>query len=512
MINSKFKIDFPLLLLSLLPFALVIGPLIAEIIINSLIIIFLFNSIKNKNFFIFRSKIFIFFLLFYIYLIINLFLSDFFQQSGLNIFAYIRFILFPMAIYFILEKNQKNIKIVFIFLSLTILIIIFDGYYQFIFDKNLLGYEKYRVDRISGFFKDDLILGSFLSRLLPLFIGLTLFFKNDLKFTTFNLVIFLSAFILIFLSGERAAFFTSLITLFIISIQIKSFPYLRLFLSLIVISSVSILILNNATVFDRYVDQTKKHILGLPNDLDKDSRKILPYYMPMFETSFKMFKENKILGMGPKSFRYLCDDKRFVSYFDTIQSIDNTVIKIKKNWKEKRQFKPEGFYVEEGDIIKKKDKIFAYRFDDNNKIHVYLSDKEGEIKKIYKKKRYQANDIIMDIIPQSSPDKEYFFKNSCNTHPHNFYIQILAEIGLIGFFFIFGIFTYLFYLLLKNLLYKYFKKKNLFSDSELCILIGLFMALWPLTTNGNFFNNWINLISFYQLGFLFYFFNIKIKK
>ena len=214
-----------------------------------------------------------------------------------------------------------------------------DGYYQFIFDKNLLGYEKYRVDRISGFFKDDLILGSFLSRLLPLFIGLTLFFKNDLKFTTFNLVIFLSA--------------------------------------LIVISSVSILILNNATVFDRYVDQTKKHILGLSNDLDKDSRKILPYYMPMFETSFKMFKENKILGMGPKSFRYLCDDKRFVSYFDTIQSIDNTVIKIKKNWKEKRQFKPQGFYVEEGDIIKKKDKIFAYRFDDNKKIHVYLSDKEG---------------------------------------------------------------------------------------------------------------------------------------
>ena len=118
----------------------------------------------------------------------------------------------------------------------------------------------------------------------------------------------------------------------------------------------------------------------------------------------------------------------------------------------------------------------------------------------------------MDIIPQSSPDKEYFFNISCNTHPHNFYIQILAEIGLIGFVFIFGIFTYLFYLLLKNLLYKYFKKKNLFSDSELCILIGLFMALWPLTTNGNFFNNWINLISFYQLGFLFYFFNIKIKK
>ena len=512
MINLKYKIDFPLLLLSLLPFAFVIGPLIAEIIINSLIIVFLFNSIKNKNFFIFRNKVFIFFLLFYFYLIINLFLSDFFQQSGLNILTYIRFILFPMAIYFILKKNDKNIKFVFIFLSLTILIVVFDGYYQFIFDKNLLGYEKYRVDRISGFFKDDLILGSFLSRLLPLFIGLTLFFRNDLKLTTFNLAIFLSAFILIFLSGERAAFFTSLLTLFIISIQIKSFPYLRLFMSFILILSVSILIFNNATVFDRYINQTKKQILGYSNDLDKDFKKILPNYMPMFETSFKMFKENKLLGMGPKSFRYLCDDKRFVSYFDSIQYIDNTVIKIKKSWKEKRYLKLDRFYVKEGDIINKKDEIFSYRFDGDDKIHIYLSDKEGEIKKIYNKKRYRATDVILDIIPKSSPDKEYFFYNSCNTHPHNFYIQILAEIGLIGFIFIFGMFMYLFYLLIKNLFYKYFKKENLFSDSEICILIGLFVVLWPLTTNGNFFNNWINLISFYQLGFLFYFFNIKIKK
>ena len=76
MIDSKFKIDFSLLLLSFLPFALVIGPLITEIVINSLILIFLFHSIKNKDFFIFKNKIFIFFLLFYTYLIINLLLSN----------------------------------------------------------------------------------------------------------------------------------------------------------------------------------------------------------------------------------------------------------------------------------------------------------------------------------------------------------------------------------------------------------------------------------------------------
>ena len=509
MTNSKFIIYFPTLILSLLPLGFIIGPLIAEILINCLILLFLLNVIKNKNFSIFKNRIFIFFFIFYIYLIINLLLSDFLKQSGLNVFAYIRFILFPFAIYSILEKNEKNIKFVFISLSLTILIVVMDGYYQFVFDKNLLGYEKYRVDRISGFFKEDLVLGSFLSRLIPLFIGITLFFKNELKLTALNLTIFLLAFILIFLSGERAAFLTSLITIFIIIIQINSFRYLRLFFCLILILSISTITLINPTIFDRYITQTKNQILGGSNKLDNDFSKILPNYMPMFKTSIKMFKENKLLGMGPKSFRYLCDDKRFISYFSQIYYTDNTIIKIENSWKEKRYINPEKFYIKEGNIVNKNDKIFSYKFDNDNKTYIFVSDKEGKIKKIYKKKRYQQFDVVLDIVPQSSPERQYFYKNSCNTHPHNFYIQILAEIGLIGFVFIFGIFAYLFYLLIKNLFYKYFKKKNLFSDSEVCILIGLFMVLWPLTTNGNFFNNWINLISFYPLGFFFYFFNKK---
>ena len=41
-----------------------------------------------------------------------------------------------------------------------------------------------------------------------------------------------------------------------------------------------------------------------------------------------------------------------------------------------------------------------------------------------------------------------------------------------------------------------------FKDIELCIITGFFLFLWPITTNGNFFNNWINLISFYPVGIL----------
>ena len=49
------------------------------------------------------------------------------------------------------------------------------------------------------------------------------------------------------------------------------------------------------------------------------------------------------------------------------------------------------------------------------------------------------------------------------------------------------------------------------SDSELCLLVGFFLVLWPLTTNGNFFNNWINLMNFYPLGIYLFLRNERIN-
>ena len=127
------------------------------------------------------------------------------------------------------------------------------------------------------------------------------------------------------------------------------------------------------------------------------------------------------------------------------------------------------------------------------------------IKELYIKDRYIAGDVILKLDPQQSPDQTIEKVSACNTHPHNFYFQLLAETGFLGFVYIFSIFLFISFLLIKNFIFYIFNSSKKVSDSELCILVGFFLVLWPLTTNGNFFNNWLNLINFYPLGIYLFF-------
>ena len=65
----------------------------------------------------------------------------------------------------------------------------------------------------------------------------------------------------------------------------------------------------------------------------------LRYYKPMFKTSWKMFQDNKLIGQGPKTYRYYCDNEKFVSYYPNKIEIDNTEIKLNSHSKKEEIFK-----------------------------------------------------------------------------------------------------------------------------------------------------------------------------
>jgi len=103
-----------------------------------------------------------------------------------------------------------------------------------------------------------------------------------------------------------------------------------------------------------------------------------------------------------------------------------------------------------------------------------------------------------------SKEENFVADNSCTTHPHNFYAQILAETGLVGFLFLLTIFLYILLLFLKNFYFQIKYKKQLISDLGLCLLSSYFITLFPILPSGNFFNNWLSIIIYYPLGFLIY--------
>ena len=95
--------------------------------------------------------------------------------------------------------------------------------------------------------------------------------------------------------------------------------------------------------------------------------------------------------------------------------------------------------------------------------------------------------------------------NSCSTHPHNTYIQVLAETGIVGLIFFLTIIFYLISISLRHLYQFNFVKKNyknyLLSDYQICLIGCFFLTLWPFIPTLNFFNNWISIIYYLPVGF-----------
>tara|TARA_B100001059_G_scaffold117607_1_gene117858 strand:+ start:295 stop:1599 length:1305 start_codon:yes stop_codon:yes gene_type:complete len=107
---------------------------------------------------------------------------------------------------------------------------------------------------------------------------------------------------------------------------------------------------------------------------------------------------------------------------------------------------------------------------------------------------------------------EYKHKTrSCNTHPHNFYFQTLAELGIFGFGFLVIFFLYLVSIYLRKVPFiKRLNKINELPFDYFLYPIILTVNWWPLIPHMSFYNNWNNVLIMLPLGFFMrYFFGNK---
>ena len=101
------------------------------------------------------------------------------------------------------------------------------------------------------------------------------------------------------------------------------------------------------------------------------------------------------------------------------------------------------------------------------------------------------------------PKYEYkTFEGSCSTHPHNFYIQIFAELGIVGFLFLTTFFLYLLFINLRQFVFLIRSKNdNFISFDSFIFPILLFIYWWPIIPHMSFYNNWNNILMMLPLGF-----------
>lgn len=403
-----------LFLLVILPPALLTGPAIPDITLSLISLIFLIKFFQQKMWFYFKNKFVIGFIAFYVLILISGLQSfdpllTLVTESGIIFFF--RYLFFILAIHFLCSTEKNTIRYFSISLILTVILVTIDGYIQWITGQNIFGWKKLFIPyaRLTGLFQDEPIIGHFLATLAPLAFVLSYSQFSDKKYFPFLAIIFfIFVEVLIFGSGERMAFLNIIFFTIGIILLIKNFQRIRIigfFISFIAILLIGI-----------FVPETKNRIQQTVDQVSSTTIPFLPYsphHETHYVTAFKMFEDRPLFGQGPKSFRYLCDNKKF--------------------------------------------------------LHTH------EI-----------------------------FKNGCATHPHNFYFQMLSELGILSFILLV---TY-FLLHAKNLIYFYHQrqKKNYAIPDHLILLnLLIFINFWPLIPHKDFFNNWSIILTILPIGFLLYY-------
>ena len=93
---------------------------------------------------------------------------------------------------------------------------------------------------------------------------------------------------------------------------------------------------------------------------------------------------------------------------------------------------------------------------------------------------------------QYSLQISYLINSGCNTHPHNYILEILSEAGIVGFFLFFNIFMYV-----------VFKSFNNIKKIDYVVFLVLFLTLlWPLGTNNSFYSSFNGYIIWFNIGIL----------
>ncbi len=466
--------NFLKLLIYIFPTTFVLGNLAINLFL--LFIIILGVIIYNKNLFHFEDKqsnylLYSFFALVIFSTLIQFFLEPT-SKDWIKSFLFLKYIFLIIILRTMIVKKEINLNYVIKFCLILSSLIAMDILLQFAIGKNLLNFEPIKLGGgfvyYTGIFKDELIAGGFLLMFsIPGIFALPIIFKS-LKKTHLSLLFFITSIFFLAamtLAGNRMPVILFLLFLTFLAFFLKK-NNLKLFI-LFFTSSFLILILALVLNFSKLEKITGE------------------------KTQFEKFSVIQLF-------------KRYKNFYTGIPNPIVILREIKKEYPSLEKYKNTG---KQFHTIKEFNSTKNYQYYPFTTGHlpIYITSIDLFIDKPF---------IGRGIKSYRNFCKEKIHKPNrvCESHPHNYYLEILNDTGLIGLVLILS----LIYLQLKGnyTSYRFGEKRNdnLSNWVYLSVLLSIIIQFFPLKSTGSFFSTFNASYTFYFLGISFGLNEMRLKK
>ena len=357
--------------------------------------------------------------------------------------AFLRFYLLLIIIYLLNKNGILNFKYFFLFATCSTFVVSLDIIYQYIYGVNTIGFKGLALHN-SGFFGDELIAGGFIKNFSFFSIFFVTFLLRDKKVTKFLFTIFTVCILGtgILLSGNRmplVLFFLGLFLIFLFSDNLKK---------IVVISILGLLFIFGSIFF-------------LDNDLKNTYVK---FYLNIKYDLASIFEREK-------------DDKLSEAYIklekdgpDVTQP--NTIDEKRNEWE--KFINPPKW--EGGSLVDDFEFFWVMQYEKNSHTKIYLTALD-----VWEKNKIFGNGI-KSFRKDCHKILEHKTNRLCSNHPHNYYLEVLTEIGLVGLatVLIIGILFLIF--IFKN--FKVLNDKNLILFAA---TISLILEAFPIKSTGSVF-------------------------
>tara|TARA_B100000989_G_scaffold298697_1_gene289235 strand:- start:3914 stop:5152 length:1239 start_codon:yes stop_codon:yes gene_type:complete len=288
-------------LISVLPIGLVFGSLISNLIIITICIFFILELFFKKDLFYLNQKNFYFLIIINLYIFLNSFFISDNNESIIKSLGFFRFIILAYAISYYFNKSGDYILKIW---SLFFLIVSFDIIFEYIFGKNIFGFESLYDGRLASFTNDEYKIGGYYFG----FIFLCLLYlkqRKDFLFLTFTIIFLLISLLI----GERSNFIKVFMMYLIFFLFFYEISFIKKISVILVFTLLTTLFIFSVPSFKiRFIDQIFNKILikvdqtnkkeKIYKDIISNNRHLSHYYI-----ASKIIKENTLFGSGFKSFR-----------------------------------------------------------------------------------------------------------------------------------------------------------------------------------------------------------------